>query len=193
MLAQPINPREAAMTRIRVLKREEMSKEQGLVYDTIKASGSPVGGPYYAYIRNPKLMKACTEVSGVLRESALSGRERQIATLVAIRHWGAKYPWAVQVRNSLQAGLDQATIDSINARKAPKLDNPREKAAYDVAIEMLGNRSLSDATYAAAEKLFGVEQLVALVATIGWFCMVSNTANAFDITPPDEAPARLMA
>lgn len=181
------------MTRIKVLKREEMNADQGKVYDTIKASGAPVAGPYYAYIRNPTLMRAVSELSGVLRDSPLSGRERQIATLCSVRHWGAKYPWAVQVRNSLQAGLDQATIDAINARKTPKLDNPREKAVYDLAIELLANKGLSEATYANAEKQFGVEQLVAVVATVGWFCMVSCTANAFDITPPDDAPARLQA
>jgi 4-carboxymuconolactone decarboxylase len=179
------------MTRIKVLKREEMNAEQGQVYDAIKAAGGPVGGPYYAYIRNPKLMRVCQDVSGTLRETALSGRERQIATLVAVRHWGAKYPWAVQVRASLQAGLDQATIDAINARKTPKLDNAREKAVYDLATELLAYKGLSEATYANAEKLFGVEQLVAVVATVGWFCMVSCTANAFDITPPDDAPARI--
>jgi 4-carboxymuconolactone decarboxylase len=185
--------REVHVTRIKVLKREEMNKEQGQVYDAIKAAGGPVGGPYWAYIRSPKLMRVCQDVSNTLRDSALSGRERQIAVLVAVRHWGAKYPWAVQVRASQQAGLDQETIDAINARKAPKLADPREKAAYDVATELVANRGLSDATYAAAEKAFGVEQLVALVAAVGWFCMVSCTANAFDITPPDDAPARLLS
>lgn len=181
------------MTRIKVLKREELNKEQGQVFDALKAAGSPVGGPYWAYIRNPRLMRACAELSGTLRDSALSGRERQIAVLVAVRHWNAKYPWAVQVRASQQAGLDQSAIDAINARKAPKLADLREKAAYDVASELVATGNLSEATYAAAEKAFGVESLVALVATVGWFGMVSCTANAFDITPPDDAPARLLS
>jgi hypothetical protein len=33
--------------------------------------------------------------------------------------------------------------------------------------------------------------LVALVARIGSFSMTCCTANAFDITPPDDAPDRL--
>lgn len=179
------------MTRIRIINRPEMNAEQGRVYDDAKAAGNPVGGPYYAYIRYPRLMRAAQELGNSLRGSSLSGRERQIAVLTAIRHWGAKYPWAVQVRGSLAAGLDQATIDAINARKGPNLTDPRERLAYEVATELLTKHGLSDATYKSAARHFKEEELVALVAVIGQFSMVSCTANAFDITPPDDAPARL--
>ncbi len=179
------------MTRIRIINRPEMNQEQGRVYDEAKAAGNPVGGPYYAYIRIPKLMRVAQDLGSCLREGSLSGRERQIAVLTTIRHWGAKYPWAVQVRGSLTAGVDQGTIDAINARKAPDLSNPRERLAHQVATELLAKHGLSDATYEAAAKAFKEEELVALVAVVGQFSMVSCTANAFDITPPDEAPARL--
>jgi 4-carboxymuconolactone decarboxylase len=179
------------MTRIRVLKREEMNAEQGRVFDEAKAAGSPTGGPYYAYIRYPRLMRAAQEMGNCLRDSSLSARERQIAVLTTIRHWGAQYPWAVQVRGSLAAGVDQATVDAINARTAPPLANARERLAHEVAKELLANRGLSGATYDAAAKAFKEEELVALVAVIGQFSMVSCTANAFDVTPPAEAPARL--
>ena len=36
------------MTRIAILKREEMNEEQGAVYDDAKAAGRPLGGPYFA-------------------------------------------------------------------------------------------------------------------------------------------------
>ena len=180
------------MTRIRILKREEMNAEQGRVYDEAKAAGAPVGGPYYAYIRYPRLMRASQEMGNCLRESGLTARERQIAVLTTIRHWGAQYPWAVQVRGSLAAGVDQPTIDAINARRAPQLANPRERLAYEIARELLAEKSLSEAVYQAAAKVFSEAELVALIAVIGQFSMVSCTANAYDITPPDEAPARLM-
>ncbi|MDB5405232.1 MAG: carboxymuconolactone decarboxylase [Rhodospirillales bacterium] len=179
------------MTRIGIIKRDDMNAEQGRVYDAAQAAGGPLGGPYWAYIRNPKLFAAAQEMGAVLRDGPLSGRERQIAVLTVVRHWGAKYPWAVQVRGSLAAGVDQATIDAINERRAPPLTDPREKAAHDVARELLADHKLSDATYAAAEKAYGVEALVSLVAAIGQFSMVCCSANAFDITPPDDVPARL--
>lgn len=179
------------MTRCAILKREDMNAEQAEVYDTAKAAGRPVAGPYWAYIRMPKLMKLTHELSACLGEAGLTGRERMIGVLTVIRLWNANYPWAVQNKAALNAGVDQATIDAINARKAPPLTDPREKAVHDIATELLTKGRLSQATYDNAEKLFGLEKLVAVVATVGYFSMVCCTANAFDITPPDDAPARL--
>jgi 4-carboxymuconolactone decarboxylase len=179
------------MTRIAILKRDEMNEEQGRVYDEVEAAGGPLGGPYYAYIRNPALMRQAQDLSNCLRAASLSGRERQIAILTIARHWGAAYPWAVQVRASLAAGVDQDIVDAINAGDVPDLSDARERVAHEVAKELLADRGLSDATYAAAEAAFGVEDLVDLVATIGQFSMTCCTANAFDITPPDTVPYRL--
>lgn len=179
------------MTRIAILKREEMNAEQGRVYDAAEAAGSPTGGPYYAYIRIPALMEQAQNLRNSLQEGPLNGRERQIAHLVIARQWDAKYPWAAQVRASLAAGVEQSIIDAINARQVPDLTDPREKASYDVAKELLANRTLSDATYAAAEQAYGVEGLVGLVATIGQFSMTCCTAIAFDVTAPADAPTPL--
>ncbi len=179
------------MTRITILKRDDMNEEQGRVYDEVEAAGGPLGGPYYAYIRNPALMRQAQDLSNCLRDASLSPRERQVAILTIARHWGAEYPWAVQVRASLAAGVEQSIVDAINAGEVPDLSDARERAAHEVAKELLADRGLSDATYAAAEAAFGVEGLVDLVATIGQFSMTCCTANAFDVTPPDSVPHRL--
>ncbi|HVA12392.1 MAG TPA: hypothetical protein VNF99_04005 [Stellaceae bacterium] len=174
------------MTRITILKREEMNEEQGRVYDEAKAASAPVGGPYYAYIRNPRLFRAAQEMGKAIGSFKLSGRERQIAVLTTARFWNAQYPWGAQVRNSLAQGVDQATVDAINAGKTPDLPNPREAMAHKLAKELLTNKSLSEATYREAEKLFGSDDLVGLVGAVGQFSMVCCSANAFDITPAPE-------
>lgn len=174
------------MTRITILKREELNAEQGRVYDEAKAANAPVGGPYYAYIRNPRMFTAAQEMGKAVGSFKLTGRERQIAVLTTARFWNARYPWGAQVRNSLAQGVDQATIDAINAGKTPDLPNPREAMAHKLAKELLTNKSLSEATYKEAEKLFGTDDLVGLVAAVGQFSMVSCTANAFDVTPTEE-------
>jgi len=47
------------MARIAILDRADMNAEQARVYDAAKQSSGIVGGPYYAYIRLPKLFEAC--------------------------------------------------------------------------------------------------------------------------------------
>ena len=179
------------MTRIEILKREDMNEAQGNVYDEAQANGGPVGGPYYAYIRIPELMRQAQSLRACLHSGPLNGRERQIINLLVARHWAANFPWVAQVRGSLAVGLEQEIIDAINANQAPQLDDPREQAAYAVARELLADQALSDATYATAEASLGLEDLVAAVAHVGQFAMTCCTANAFEIDPPTDAPTPL--
>lgn len=179
------------MARIALIDRANMNAEQARVYDAAKASGGPVGGPYYAYIRLPKLFEAAQNLRASLAAGPLSPREQQIVNLTVARHWNAKYPWHAQVRNSLKIGIAQSVIDAINTRKAPELSDAREKMCFVVAREVLANKGLSQETYAAAEKTMGEESLVALVATTGSFSMTCMTAGTFGIEPPADDPTPL--
>ena len=179
------------MTRIPVLKREEMNDEQGKLYDDVKSEGGPLGGPYWAYIRFPKLMRLAQDISNCLGQGGLTKRERQLAMLAIARFWNAKYPWAAQARNASAIGISQDILDTINSGKTPQLDDPREKMAYDLAVELLSDRKLSDGTFAAASKLFNEKELVSLVATVGQFSMTCLTTLAYDCSPTPEMTHKL--
>jgi 4-carboxymuconolactone decarboxylase len=181
------------MARIPLIDRADMNAEQARVYDAAKQSGGPLGGPYYAYIRLPKLFEASQNLRGCLSSGPLSRREQQLVNLAVARHWNARYPWFAQVRASLAAGIDQPAIDAINARRTPSLADARERTCFAVARELLANKGLSDDTYAAAEKTMGLERLVALVASTGSFSMTCMTANTFGIDPPADNPTPLAA
>src|SRR6202050_4298298 len=157
------------MARISIIDRADMNAEQARVYDPAKKSSGIVGAPYYAYIRLPKLFEACQNLRDSMASGPLSQREQQVVNLVVARHWGARYPWFAQARRSLAVGIPQAVIDAINARKPPELPDVRERACHIVARELLANKNLTDATYAAAEKDLGTESLVAAVASTGSF------------------------
>ena len=179
------------MARIPLIDRAEMNAEQARVYDAAKDSGGPVGGPFLAYIRLPKLFEAIHTVRASMASGPLSRREQQIVNLVVARHWGARYPWYAQARASLAVGLEQAVIDAINARRTPDLPDARERTCFVVASELLANKGLSNETYAAAEKTMGLESLVALVASTGSFSMTCMTANSFGIEQPADNPTPL--
>jgi 4-carboxymuconolactone decarboxylase len=179
------------MPRIPIIDRADMNAEQARVYDEAKQSSGIVGGPYYAYIRLPKLFEACQNLRTCLSSGPLSRREQQIVNLVVARHWNARYPWFAQVRRSLSVGIDQAVIDAINARKTPSFADARERICFAVSSELLANKGLSDETYAAAEKSMGLESLVALVASTGSFSMTCLTAATFRIDSPPDDPTPL--
>ena len=179
------------MARIAIIDRADMNAEQARVYDAAKDAGGPVGGPFTAYIRLPKLFEGINALRASLADGPLSRREQQIVNLTVARHWGARYPWFAQARASLAVGIAQDVIDAINARKTPALPDAREQMCFVVARELLADKRVSDATYAAAEKTMGLESLIALVATTGSFSITCMTANTFGIEPPAENPTPL--
>ena len=180
------------MPRIPIVERGEMNAEQARVYDAAKQGSGIVGGPYYAYIRLPKLFEACQSLRASLASGPLSPRETQIVNLVVARHWNARYPWFAQARRSRSVGIDQAVIDAINARRTPDLTDLRERTCFAVARELLADKGLADATYMAAETAMGLESLVALVAATGSFSMTCMTANSFGVEPPADNPTPLV-
>jgi 4-carboxymuconolactone decarboxylase len=179
------------MARIAIIDRTDMNAEQARVHDAAKAAGGPIGGPYFAYIRLPKLYEASQTLRASLASGPLSRREQQIVNLVVARHWNARYPWFAQVRASLGVGIEQSVIDAINAHKTPALTDARERTCFLVAREVLVNKGLGEETYASAEKTMGVEDLVALVAATGIFSMTCMTANTFGVEPPAANPTPL--
>ena len=179
------------MPRIAIIERADMNAEQARIYDAAKQGSGIVGGPYYAYIRLPKLFEACQRLRESLAKGPLSARETQVVNLVVARHWNAHYPWFAQARRSRSVGIDQAVIDAINARQTPDLPDARERTCFAVARELLAEKGLADATYAAAEKTLGIESLVAVVAATGSFSMTCMTASSFGVEPPADNPTPL--
>ena len=45
---------------------------------------------------------------------------------------------------------------------------------------------MSDETYADAVAAFGAEGVIELVTTVGYYCLISLTLNAFEIPLPPE-------
>ena len=151
----------------------------GARLDAAKQASGIVGGPYYAYIRLPKLFEAAQNLrkslsGGPLSPARAADRQslRRPALERALSVVCASAPLALRRHRS-------SVIDAINAHKTPTLTDAREKTCFVVAHELLSNKGLGDATYAAAEKTMGLESLVALVASIGSFSMTCMTAGTF--------------
>lgn len=179
------------MARIDPLKREEMNEEQGKTYDAVTARGGRLGGPNGIYVRVPELFMLNQEMGDYLRANHLTARLRQLAVLVACRYWNGEYAWGVQARASMNEGISRQIVDAINARKTPDLTDPDDKSVYVVATELVETGTLSDASFAAAEKQLGFDRLLDVVATTGFYSAVGMVVNVFQVDPPKDIPVPL--
>src|SRR5262245_65893185 len=90
--AKPIYDTRISRARIPIIDRVDMRGEQARVYDQAKKKSGIVGGPYYAYIRLPKLFEACQNLRECLASGPLSRREQPIVNLNVTRHWNGRSP-----------------------------------------------------------------------------------------------------
>lgn len=180
------------MSRMKPLAREDMNDEQAAVYDEITAKGGRLGGPYGAYIRIPTFMKLNQDMGDFLRSNSLDPKLRQLAGILAIRHWGAKFPWAMNAREAANQGLSQDVIDAINKGEAPPFADDGEEIVYNLVSELFANKAISDASYARAAEYFGDETLTNIIVTAGFYSMVSMTVVSVDVQPPPDAEQKLL-
>ena len=176
------------MARLDPLKPEDMNAEQKAAYEKAVAAGGRLGGPNGIHVRVPELFAINQEMSTYLRSNGVPARLRQLAVLVAVRHWNGTYAWGVQARASMNEGISRETVDAINEGRAPTLDDADDQAVYDVAAELVKRGALSDATFARVQAQLGFNQLLDVVATVGYYSAVAMWVNVFDVDSPADIP-----
>ena len=87
--------------------------------------------------------------------------------------------------------VSAAVIDAIQAGHRPAQMQPDEAVVYDFCTELRDRRRVSDGTFKAALDLLGEGGVVDLVATMGYYDLVSMALNVDRYPLPDGAHAPL--
>ena len=175
--------------RIPALSPDDLSGRQKELFDAIAGPrGGVVRGPFAIWLRHPDLVEKANELGNHLREGTdVPRRLSELSILVTARSWNASYEWYAHERMAAECGIDQAIIDAIRANQTPVFDNPLEDAVYRVTLELQRDKAISDESYRAAVEALGQDQVIDLVAIIGFYTMVAITLNAFNAPLPEGA------
>ena len=138
-------------------------------------------GPFVPLLRSPELLDRVQRVGEYLRyRNALPRRLSEMAILIAARHWSQQFEWNIHTSDATTAGLADAVITAIAEGRRPSPLDEDEAAVYDFCLELLLNKSVSDATYGRALALAGDQGVIDLVGLLGYYsllAMVMNTAR----------------
>jgi 4-carboxymuconolactone decarboxylase len=156
----------------------------------LKVSSAGLGGPYSMLLRSPTLTARYLGMTDYLRfETSLPHRLNELAILIEARLWDAQYEWWAHYPIALKAGVPKAVADDIRDGRRPTTMQPDEAVVYDVCVELLRERHLSEATFRRAKELLGEQQVVDLVAVASFYVMVSSVIIAGEIgVPAGETP-----
>lgn len=174
------------MTRYPDLSYSDLDADQQRVHDRIAAGPrASVGGPFGTLLRSPQLCDRVQDVGQFIRfESSLPGRVRELAILVTARHWRAQYEWYAHSRMARAEGLEESVIDAIRNDDDAAFDDAALQTTRHFAATLLATGRVPDALHDDATRQLGEQGVVELVATIGYYCLVSLVLNTAEVPIP---------
>lgn len=183
------------------LHYRDMNPEQrALLYNVVNSARAVTNttgnGPFNALLRSPAVGELSQQLGNTIRfSSGLSGRLRELATLMAGRAWTSSYEWYAHARYALDEGIAPEVVAAIAARRAPDLAGmPREDAlVWRVSDELLHTRRVTDATYAEALAVLGEQRLWSTVTIAAYYEYVSMLLNVDRYPLPADASAEAAA
>jgi 4-carboxymuconolactone decarboxylase len=169
--------------RLPPIPAEKLSAEQKKAAEEFAAGrGYTPRGPFAVMLRSPEVMLRAKAMGDYLRfRNVLPKRVSEMVILITAREWTQHYEWAYHYKIALDEKLDKAVIEAIAEGRRPDRMQEDVAAAYDFSIELHRRRSVSDATYARALKLFGEQGVIDLVGISGYYtfnAMMMNVARS---------------
>jgi 4-carboxymuconolactone decarboxylase len=173
------------MARVEDLKPETLTPEQKAIHDRIAGTrGGTVRGPFAIWLRNPKIADTADRFGTTLRNGDLDLRLFELMVLLVARHWSAQYEWFAHVRHAREVGIPEPVIEALRHRRKPDLTRDDEKLVYDLVTEMNETRTLSQPTYDRAVAMLGLDLVIELITSLGFYTMVAIMLNGFDAPVP---------
>jgi 4-carboxymuconolactone decarboxylase len=177
------------MARVPIPTRESVPEQYRSVFDDVVQSrgGVPTSGPGTVTLNSPEAAKRCNELSEYLRRgSGLAAKIQELAMLTVARELDCQYIWNAHAAAGRREGLSDGLVDALRDKKdLPEL--PADEAAVvNYGRDFFRTHKVSDATFQAAQREFGIHGLTNLTSLMGYYALLAFNANSFQIDLPAE-------
>jgi 4-carboxymuconolactone decarboxylase len=149
----------------------------------------PLSGPFQTMMYSPEVMSRARAMGDYLRyHSAIGNTLSELVILITARAWSQGYEWSAHQPIALKAGISKDIVDAIAEGRRPTAMSTDEEIAYDFTMELQNNKSVSDATFAKAEKRFGKKGAVDIAGISGYYTFLAMQLNMARHPVPADAP-----
>jgi 4-carboxymuconolactone decarboxylase len=179
------------MARVPYVKRDDLDAEGQEIYDRIRRDRkSPeVGLQFRALLHSPRATGYLTSLGAQLRfQSALPEDLKELAIILVAREWNSAIEWTGHAVLAARAGVSAASIEAIRTGKAPAGLTEPEQVIARVVHQLLRQKDVSDAAFAAAQQLVGTRGIVDLALICSYYTAV---CLAQLMLKPDMEPGRV--
>jgi len=179
------------MARIAPVPPEDMTAEQRAMHDLVASQRGhgKVRGPFALLLHAPDVgTRVADMVDHFLSDTRVAHKLKELAIIAVARRYTARYEWFIHAARAVRMGLDERTAETIRSGARPDFADPAEALVFDLAVEIVETRTLSDETYEAAVAALGEPATLELVALVGFYIMIAVVLNAYRVEIPDGGP-----
>ena len=179
------------MSGYREISPAEMTPTQKRVHDQIIAGArGRFGGPFQLLIRAPEICEHASRLGEHLRwGTSLPDRLSELAIITTARFWRAQYEWYAHAPLAEKAGVPKAAIEAIRTDGTPLFTAKDETLVHRICSEIFRTQRLSDQSFNEAVAGLGEKGLVEVIGIIGYYTLIANTLNVFQVgLPAGNAP-----
>jgi 4-carboxymuconolactone decarboxylase len=175
------------LARYRDITPAEMTPAQHRVHDLIVAGRrGRFGGPFQLLIRAPEICEHAAKLGEHLRwGTSLPDRLSELAIITTARFWRAQYEWFAHAPLAEKAGVPAAAVEAIRRGETPSFTQKDETLVHRICTELFKTQRLSDASFAEAVASLGETGLIEVIGIIGYYTLIGNTLNVFQVALPE--------
>jgi 4-carboxymuconolactone decarboxylase len=164
-----------------ITSKNQVPAEHHAVFDKIVESRGSVHGPFTMLMHCPPLAAHLVPLGGYVRfEGKLDKRVRVLAAMTVAREYDAVYVWGAQTGSARSQGVLESTISAIREKHSRGLP-PEDAQIVDFTRDLIHKHRIDAVAMKAVQQRFGNEQLIELTGTIGYYTLLSMTANACEL------------
>ena len=145
----------------------ELTPRQREISDAIAAKRGVTRGPFLIWLRSPELAAKVDALGAYCRfESGINERLRELALLVAARHFDARYSWNAHHGKAIATGVSAESLKELAGNEVPHFAHADEQLLYALATQVLRDHFVAQdlAGEGVEELLVGVREVRDLVA-----------------------------
>jgi 4-carboxymuconolactone decarboxylase len=156
----------------------------------ITASDGSLLGPFNAMVMSPVIGQKISELGAAIRfKSSLEPRLLELAITTVGAHWKSNFEFWAHSRLAAKAGIAAEIIDALAGGETPAFANADEALVHSYVTELLTTGSVTTDAHNAAVELLGEPSVADLVHTVGYYCLISLSLNAFHVPVPEGVDA----
>lgn len=166
-----------------ITQKDQVPAEYHNVYDAVTKSRGGVHGPFSMVMHCPPIAAHLEGLGGYVRfQGKLDHRVRVLAAMTVAREFDCLYVWGAQTGSARKQNVPESTITAIREKHSRGLP-PEDAQIVDFTRDLIHKHRASDEVMAALLKRFGEFQLVELTVTIGYYTLLTMTANPTELEP----------